>query len=245
MNNTRGFRNILILSIIFFLVIIQLTCSSSLPTITIESSVGPTQVETLQQTPIGLGFDKIDAAIKQSMQGNLAYNTPSTMKLYETKTIQLIMNPNMSPTALAGQISEGGVIITATINVTPRMKAELYSVDPDAFVIQPLHDNPEQLLSSLESTEWMWNVTAKKGGSHELSLVVYRLVEYNGKEYWRQVAYKSTIVIQVTLVQKIEQINWEWLIGIILTGLLIPAIWRYVDQRKKKNVKHKITDNKK
>jgi hypothetical protein len=190
-------------------------------------------------TQSGSALDQVDAQLRQMMAGSLAYNAPSSMQLDEARTIQLLMSPSLSPDQLATQLSESGTVITATVNVTPRMRAELRSADPQAFVIQALHADAEQLLSTTEPTEWRWTITARKDGLQDLTLTVYRLVEYNGKDYWREVSYKHDIQVQVTILQRLQQLNWEWLVGLAATGLLIPAIWRWIDQRQQKQPKRK------
>jgi hypothetical protein len=237
MNYSRRLQQILIAALPVAIVIAQLACVSSVPQST--STPPGTPISLPETPPFQSDLEQIDAALKQSMQGSLAYNAPSTMQLGETITIQLLMSPSISPEGLAGHITEGGGVTTASVRVTPRMKAELVAADPDAFVIQALHDKPEQLLSSIESTEWRWNVTAKKSGKQKLTLAVYRPVNFDGEEQWRLISYERTIEVQVILWQILERVNWEWLLGIVFTGLLIPAIWRWVDKRKKKRAKRK------
>jgi hypothetical protein len=147
------------------------------------------------------------------------------------------MSPALSTEQLKQQVTESGPLVAAPLSVTPRMRAELSGTDPEAFIIQPLHADPEQLLSTIEPTEWRWNITAKKDGQQELILTVYRLVEYDEKEYWRQISYENHIQVQVTLSQRLRQLNWEWIAGIVLTGLLFPAVFRWADQRRKKGKK--------
>jgi hypothetical protein len=161
------------------------------------------------------------------------------MVVDESATIQLIMSPSVSPENLATQVDEEGAVISASVSLTDRMRAELRAADPDAFDIQALHDNPEQLLGTTEPTEWRWTVTAKKPGLQELTLTVYRLVTYEGQEYWPQVSYEAMIDVNVTWPQRLGRVNWEWLLGILLTGLMIPAVWRWADKRRRKRSRRK------
>ena len=156
----------------------------------------------------------------------------------ETVTVELLLNPSLSLEQLGEQITEGGEVVTSTIEVTPRMKAELKAQDRDAFDIQPLHDNPEQLVSATQTTQWHWWVTAKKGGLQHLTLVVYRLIKFEGQDYWREVeTYRATINVKVTIGQRLLQLDWKWILGILLSAILIPTFWRWVDKRNKKKEK--------
>lgn len=189
------------------------------------------ETQSLQQQ-----LQAIDQSLSQSMQSSIAYNAPSTMKLDETVTIELLINPSKSPAQLESQITESGSVVTAMIEITPLMRAELIAQDKEAFLIQPIHSDSEQLIGSTETTRWAWQITAKKSGDQKLTLVIYRLVKFEGKDYWREVqSYKADIVVKVSFGQRLGMIDWKWIVGIIITAILVPAFWRWIDSRKKQN----------
>ena len=182
------------------------------------------------------GLESIDNILQSAVMGHIAYNAPTTMQLEQTVDIQLLLSPSASPEDLKKQIVEAGQITEAELLVTPLMKAELKSDNPQVFVIQPFHDNAEQVVLTDASTEWRWSITAKKSGDQVLTLTLFRQVQYNGQTYWRMLeAYKNKIHIYVSVEQRLQYFDWKWLVGILLTTLLIPAIWRFIDQRNKKN----------
>jgi hypothetical protein len=179
---------------------------------------------------------QIDKELSKSLEASIAYNAPTAMNLEDTVTIELLLNPSESLNDLGEQITEAGVLVTATIEITPRMKAELLTKDQDAFNIQPIHASAEQIISGTETTKWSWYVTAEKAGVQELTIVIYRLVKYENQEYWREVeAYKANIDVKVSLVQRITSLDWKWLVGILITTLLIPAFWRWYDRKRKQS----------
>ena len=182
-------------------------------------------------------FAQIDEALRQGLEASLAYNAPESMRMDETVTVELLLNPSVSPEQLGEQITESGEVVTGRIEVTPRMKAELKAQDQEAFDIQPLHDDPVQLVSATQTTQWHWWVTAKKGGLQHLTLVVYRMVKFEGQDYWREVeTYRTTIDVRVTLGQRLLQLDWKWILGILLSAIFIPAFWRWADKRNKKKL---------
>lgn len=186
--------------------------------------------------PATSGLNSIDTILQSAVVGHIAYNAPTSMQLEQTVDIQLLLSPSASPEDLKKQIIEAGQITAAELLITPLMKAELKSDDPQAFIIQTFHDNAEQVVVTVESTEWRWAITAKKSGDQVLTLTLFRQVQYNGQTYWRMLeTYKNKIHISVSLEQQLHRFDWKWLAGILLTTLLIPAIWRLIDQRKKKN----------
>ncbi len=114
----------------------------------------PTAMPTaIANTPsIGDQLAEIDDILKQSISASIAYNKPQSMLLDQTTTIELLLNPSLSPEALSTQVTASGEVTSASVQITPRMKAYLIADDGTAFTIQPVHDNPEQLVSGTETT---------------------------------------------------------------------------------------------
>jgi hypothetical protein len=186
--------------------------------------------------PASSGLDSIDNFLQNAVMGHIAYNAPTTMQLDQTVDIQLLLSPSASPEDLKKQIVEAGQVTAAELQVTPLMKAELISDDPQSFTIQAFHDNAEQVVLTDAPTEWRWSITAKKSGDQVLTLTLFRQIQYDGQTYWRMLeTYKNKIHISVSLEQQLRKFDWYWLAGILLTTLLIPAIWRFIDRRNKKN----------
>ncbi len=179
-------------------------------------------------------FDQIDDLLKQTALGNIAYNKPDAMLLDETKQIQLLLSPVLSGEDLGARVTPGGEVVTAAIRITSRMQAELKAEDPDAFDIQPLHADAVQLVAEDEPTEWKWAVTAQQEGRHRLHLTLHRLIEFDGKEYWRKVKeYEDPIVVDISFGQRLARFDWYWALGLVIAGLVFPAVWWWLDRRKK------------
>ena len=191
----------------------------------------PTEVPQLAS------MDLIDTVLRTDNSGSIAYNAPETVKMGETIKIQLLLSPTKSAEELQQQIVESGQVVSATIEITPLMKAVLRPADSEAFVIQDLHDAAVQLILTGEPTEWKWAVTAKKPGEQIIILSLYRLVKYDGQDYWRLVnTYESRIHVTVTIGQRLQMIDWKWLVGILLTLLSIPALWGIFKKNKNESV---------
>lgn len=193
-------------------------------------------VEEIVETPLASieeTLAEIDAQLSSTMLGNIAHSAPSNMQVDETAEVTLLVSPLLSSEELASEITAGGEIRTAAINITPWMHAELISPDPDAFSIRPLHGNAEQPLSTVEPTEWTWLVTAEEEGERRLLLIVSRLVQVEGRESWRQVEeYRYPIEVGITLGTRIKQVtaglwDFKWWIG----GLIFPIIAYWIIKR--------------
>ena len=197
---------------------------------------GPPTEQVITEAPsLDEQMAQIDSVLKQTLTASIAYNKPASMNLDQTVTVELLLNPSLSPEVLSTQVTETGQVASTSIQITPRMKALLVANGSTAFVIQPIHDDPEQLVSSVDTTRWAWLVTAKEGGTQQLTLIIYRLVKYEGQDYWREVeTYKADIDVKVTMSQRLQAFDWKWIAGIIITLIGIPALWRYIDRNNKR-----------
>ena len=217
-------------------ILLLISCGSA-ATPTESSTSAPTATAIVNTPSVEDQLAQIDDILRQSISASIAYNKPQSMRLGDTTTIELLLNPSLSPEALSTQVTESGQVTSASIQITPRMKATLLSDDAQAFSIQPEQDNPEQLVSGTETTRWAWLVTAHKSGQQRLTLILYRLVQYQGQNYWREIeSYQADIDVKVTVAQRLGSLDWEWIVGILATALLIPAFWRWLDQRKKRKL---------
>lgn len=176
---------------------------------------------------------EIDAQLSNTLQGNIAHSAPSQMEVDETAEVTLLVSPSMSSEDLAAEISPGGAVKTATINITPWLQAELVSPDPDAFDIRPLHGDATQPLSTVEPTQWTWLVTAQEEGGRNLLLIISRLVEVDGRESWRRVEeYRYPIEVNITFGTRLSQVfsglwDFKWWIS----GIVFPIIAYWIIRR--------------
>jgi hypothetical protein len=207
-----------------------------LPTATLSSVIGtPNPPPATAESPndIFSQLQQIDSLLQQQIMGSIAYNTPESMNLGQTATIELLLNPALSPEQLGTQVTEPGTINTAALEITPRMQAVLLSPLQEAFTIQPIQEEI-QLISAAETTKWSWFITARQSGTQKLVLVIYRLVKYDGQDYWREVeTYRTDIEIKVPFAQRILSIDWKWLVSIMVALLSLPFFWRWSARRRK------------
>jgi hypothetical protein len=196
-----------------------------------QSSAPGTEQPSTQLPPSGAPIEalaaekqltQVDEILKRSAQASIAYNAPSEMRVEETVTIELLLNPLLSEEKLKEQISEPGAVIANEVEITPLMKARLVPQDKSAFSIlaRPDEDHAIQVISGTETTKWSWNVTAQKPGSQRLTISLSRLVKYNNAEYWREVGeYEADIVVQVTPLSWLKTSGWQWMAIILLIGV--------------------------
>ncbi len=180
-------------------------------------------------------LNQVDAALRRQMTGSIAYNKPESMNLDETAMIELLLNPAVPADELGTQVTEPGSVQTATVEITPQMKAVLISPLAEAFTIQPIQDEV-QLISASETTRWSWSVTARESGTQKLLLVISRLVKFEGQDYWREVeTYTANIKIDVPFARRISSLDWKWIVSVCLALASMPFIWNWVARRRRKS----------
>lgn len=184
-------------------------------------------------------FAALDSVLQEATTGHLAYTAPTSAQIGETLLFKLLLSPVQSAEELENQLQQDSQsVVVSEIKITPSMKAELFAADPDAFIVQGLHDDPIQLILDDEATEWSWTVTPKKQGNQVLVLSVYRLVQFNGSDSWRLVqTYQSNVNVKVTAWQWAETVDWKWVVGIVLTLLSMPIARTLFERRKNRRAK--------
>lgn len=220
----RPYKHILILVI---MVLISTACGGGAETVMEEvtassqetriivlptnSPGSPTVTPQATSVPLPVALATIDAELKNTMEGSIAHNAPNEMTIDSVVDVQLLISPSsllMPPSDLASEITAPGPIISETLQITPWMRAELESSNPEAFFIRPIHSESEQVLSSIEPTEWKWSVLAREPGEQLLYVTVYRLLEVEGRENWRAVEeYRHNMNVEVTWAYRLANIG--------------------------------------
>lgn len=234
--NKHGLARYAVMALIIFLIGFAILITASIFSsfangLEPPATEAPTAISTQSS---GADLNSIDSILNQAMAASIAFSAPQTMKLDETAVIELIIDASTSEEEIIQKIESEGKIQTGTLFVTPLTKVMLIAQDKQAFEIQPLHDSEIQPVAVHEGpTNWQWQITAQKGGAQVLTLVVYRLIQFQGNEYWRQVeAYRSDINVEVNFNQRVLALDWKWLGGLLITSIIVPLFIRWLDKRK-------------
>ena len=94
------------------------TVTSAISLTAIEGATEPGITGPGDTDPLDEQFAEIDEFLSQSVQSNIAYNVPERVALDETVTLELLLNPSLPPTQLAGEVTEPGTVVTAAVEIT-------------------------------------------------------------------------------------------------------------------------------
>jgi hypothetical protein len=113
------------------------------------------------------------------------------------------------------------------------MQAKLFSEDPQAFEIQPLHNNAVQFLDTNTTVKWQWVIKAKKAGVYNLIFAIYQQAITNDIANWHTIEAKRRVVqVNVTLAQKFLFLDWKWIAVVLIALVVIPVSLVWYARRK-------------
>ncbi len=160
----------------------------------------------------------------QLTSGRLAYDPPEQLAVGETTILRVGLvpllgqsEPSVDATLAVDLNTEVEDLETATIATSLVMEASL-SGDPGAFAIRQLHQNPRQLIAADESTQWAWEVTALRPGTHNLTLTISVVLDVGGVSETRSKTYSNDIEVRVN-----PAITGGYLLGLYWLPLLVLA----------------------
>jgi hypothetical protein len=174
-------------------------------------------------------------------EANVGFQVPETMRLDETKTIELVVSPTESVESIKKGLEEEGRTETSTTRYSDRMEAKLvgtgFTITPAGPDIQPVE--PGQL------TRWKWQIQPKAGGIQRLDLTLNAIVN-DGKDRKLISALKREIQIKVTWGQRastfvgaLKDIHWLWGALIVPIAGAIYAWWRKKGAKRPKKKRSK------
>ncbi len=171
----------------------------------------------------------LDAALKNLVAGNVAFNNPERMTVGRSKVVEVKLSTTLSPEDLKAQLTEAGKKENATLEVGDRMAATLNG--GDAFTITP--GGPQlQWISRSHVTTWTWDVTPKLSGTQYLILQFDAVITIDGKDGARTInTLKHPIEVDVgwpdspsewfELAKKwADNIGWFWASILVPIGAL-------------------------
>jgi hypothetical protein len=176
------------------------------------------------------GDPDIDTQLERLKKANAVFNTPESMTVGETRTIQLLLGLNSVP-ELEGMIQEPGKIERATsIRISNQMEAKLSG---DDFSITEI--TPTRLpISMKEANEWRWDIKPEKSGTLRLELALNVILFVEGNQLGRTIqTFKRDIKVPVVEVPwsltgsilGFIKSEWKWL-WTVLVAPLVPWIWK-------------------
>lgn len=168
--------------------------------------------------------DSVSQVTKQLFSASLAFVIPTTANIDDVIKAQLLINPIKVADELVKDLSKKGTVTQDSVRVSRIVKAAIVAPEFDVVAIT----EAEQALAETESTEWLWALTAKSAGAHDVTLSVTALITVDGRQTKHHLkTFEKVITIDVTpnqIVLSWLEHHWQWLIS----TLLIPfGVWLY------------------
>jgi hypothetical protein len=169
----------------------------------------------------------IDRIIGGLPVANIVFNTPKTLHLDNSTTIELVLSRGRPIRELKKQVTALGEKVSSKVKVSDQMKARLTGF---GFKINPLTDET-QPVGERTVTAWQWTVEPSKTGLLHLHLTLTALINVAGSNRTYAVkTYDRTLRIRVTWLDRVSGFvsrNWKWLWTAIAVPLLVWGFRRW------------------
>ncbi len=161
----------------------------------------------------------LDLALSDLPLGHVAFTTPDSMELQETKTIVLLLSLRETIEALRSAIEDDSTPGAAVVRVSEVMEAKLTG---SAFETRAVTDE-RQPISASERNAWIWEVRPRSGGKHGLFLTLYAHLRVGDRDERKVVkVLEREIIVEVSPLQRVAfflDANWKW-----ISAILIPIL---------------------
>ena len=177
-------------------------------------------------------MSEVDRKLAALPLGNIAFNTPETVPLGDTATIELLVSMKEAEEQLRQHVHGIGGVETAHVQLSDQMEAKVTGL---GFRIEPI--TPErQAVSHTQETKWRWQIEPTKSDTLELNLTLSALIKIDGEPSARAIrTFEKTIVVKVPFGQRVVTAmsnNVELLTSVVLIPVA-GGTWRYVRKRKR------------
>ena len=179
-------------------------------------------------------MSEVDRKLEALPLGNIAFNTPESIPLGHTATIELLASLKETEAELRQSVHAFGAVDSAhDIKISDQMEAKVTGL---GFRIEPI--TPErQVVSHTQETEWRWQIEPTKSDALELNLTLSALIKIDGESSARTIrTFEKTILVNVPLGQRITTAmsnNFELLTTVVLLPVA-GGTWRFVRKRKRR-----------
>ena len=163
--------------------------------------------------------EKTESFTQKLFSATLAFAMKDKANINEDIKAQLLIDPREEIKNIENQLTVDGAPLVKTIKVSKIVKATLTAPDFDITKIT----EEEQVLSDAEPTEWLWKLSPKSSGKHEVNLSVTAVVKLDGRESKHHLrTFDKTVTVEVTskqlIIDWLEE-NYKW----IISTLIIPV----------------------
>jgi hypothetical protein len=193
-------------------------------------------------TPQTPDLDAVQANLQYELRegGRLAFDAPDNMLQGQREKVVVRIAFNDIGPKLTEGLNENKNTKTEEIQVSPSMKAVLFS-DDDAFSVTTA-SSEEQLVIGRPFAQWEWFIRAKKSGEHTLRLRIVAVVHTNdrGDKLMDMPVAERSIKIKVSYKYLLweffgDSSNWKYLIGSTSLLAMLAAAGRFIRNRIKRN----------
>ena len=205
---------------------------AAVPTTPAPATTGDTGPPYPVGTTPGAKPSEVDKALAELEPANIAFNTPTQLRLDESESVQLLVSREQAIEELQAQIDAAGKTEGHQITVSDVMVANLTGLD---FDIERTSD-ARQPVATTGVTMWAWSIEPTDPGTRSLHLTLSALIDVDGNEETYTVkTFDRTWTVVVPWPDRVTGFageNWQWLWTAILLPL-VAFVWRRLRMRER------------
>ena len=170
-----------------------------------------------------------DAILDQLSLATIALAVPDKANIKTKIQAQLLMSMFLDEATLREDLTTEGSTFSSGVLVSRVVHAKLTAPDFEVEAITP----ERQAISTTSNTEWLWNLTPKRTGEHQVYLTITAFVYVDESNFIERHirTFQKVVVIEVTPEQVIKSWfakYWQWL----WSALLLPVFLYFRKRRK-------------
>ena len=181
----------------------------------------------------------VDDFLEKMDWGNITFNSPPNMELYDVAVIDLLLDLHKPMEELQTELKAKMdthipmQMQQNRVKVIDRMEARLTGTDFEITAVTP----ELQAISRNETTIWKWQIKPISSGAHYLHLTLTAILTIDGKDIERAIrTFDKRIEVNVSWSSKIGYFlnnNWKWLWAVIIVPLF-GWLWKRWQNEKNK-----------
>ncbi len=186
-------------------------------------------------------FEAVEQLLKSLPSGNIAFNSPTTMRLGDSYKVELLLSASKTVEELQRELrrrlSTEGELEGKSIRIAPQMEAVLSGQNFQILAVRP----PVQSVSPERVTTWQWDVIPQKGGTQTLYLQINAILQVDHTSVPRSIrTYAKSIQVNVSWNLRMSGFlreNWQWLWAAVVVPVVAAGWARWRKRRKERQVK--------
>jgi hypothetical protein len=155
----------------------------------------------------------------------MAFSVPEIANIKDNITVQLLIDTIKNEKELTKELNSSVNATTSKVLISKILDAKIVATDFTITKITP----ERQAIAETVPTEWLWELSATKSGTHDVHLTITAIVDVEGVKAERHIkTFEKVVKIEITNKQIILEFiskYWQWMFTVFLLPMITLA-WK-------------------